>query len=187
MNLDRETFATRSLLTYVRPATPVDVHPLPCRVCGEAIGIGDRIRVRQWHHERAHEECGWWKRDESIEPTERRRAGTSFAYWEWTCPTCHLDACHVRAPREGDPLVCTRCLPTRPLEVGSLVEVISPFYFLVGLGKRPRRVTVPAYARGRVVLLREALTAVQFEGRAYPPQWVRTLLLNVVREKVEPC
>jgi hypothetical protein len=168
-------FAQRTLHTYV-----IDAHSAElCRVCSGAIRCGDRVRARQWHHEYAHEACGWLRPDER-EPHERRRPGTVFAYWEWQCPACELDACSPRAPRDGDPRECKRCRPTPPLGEGVKVDTIVTLFFRVGRGKRPRTVNVPAYTRGTIRKVAPETVLVALDVPKLPPQWLRRSHLSAV-------
>lgn len=173
---DRARFSTTRLLTEVEEGGTFQDHP--CRVCGETIPRLTPIRSRQWHLEYAHSACGWLRPDEH-EVHERRRPGTVFAYFEWRCPSCGLDACQVRAPREGDDRRCRRCRPLPPLEPGATVETISPMSFRVGRGKRPRLVRIDSYTRGELLKVSGELGLVRWEGGA-GECWARLLVLHTV-------
>lgn len=113
----RLMFRTRSLHTAVKPCPPAIAGAVACRVCGVVLELGAPIRARQWHLEYAHEACGWFRPDEGA-LREARRPGTSFAYFEWRCPSCELDACAGRRPADGGDMRCARCIAELPAGAG---------------------------------------------------------------------
>ncbi len=171
----RRAFATRSLLTSEKEAR----QETTCRVCTGMILIGDPIRVRDWHIDQSHAACGWLRADEH-DVHERRRPGTSFAYFEWRCPMCGLDACSLRKPRDDDNPSCRRCRPRPELAVGVTVETIVPHQWRVGAGRRPRMVRVPAYTRGVVLKVTPDIAHVQLEAPSRLLVWIRRLVLNTI-------
>ncbi len=172
----RQRFATRSLLTHEKIA---ELEGSSCRVCGGVIRIGDMIRVRDWHVEASHSSCGWLKADEH-DRHERRRPGTAFAYFEWRCPMCGLDACKLRKPRDDDDPRCGRCRPRPELEAGVTVETIEAHAWRVGPGRRPRLVRVPAFVRGVIVKVTPDVAHVQLEAPYRLLVWIRRLVLVAI-------
>ena len=175
---ERARFATSSLLTFEDILT--DDADVPCRVCGGPLIQGHSVRRRQWHFDMSHVQCGWLRVDET-DLHERRRPGTFFSYWEWRCPTCGLDACAVRRPRDDDNMQCKRCKPRAELEVGAPVEIVHALRFRVGRGKRPRLVQLDAYARGRVLKLSGELALVSLTDKPEGQEvWVRAMSLSTL-------
>lgn len=153
----RRAFQTTTLLTVVVADAPAG---LSCRVCGGTIKAGDRYRRRQWFLEYAHEGCGWLRVDE-LEEREVRRPGTSFAFYQWRCSECGLDACSTRKPDEESERRCSRCAPEQfELVVGARVELISGVWYDVLERGRMRRYKVPSGTRARVLALHGELVLV---------------------------
>lgn len=186
--------ATRSLHTYVAPAADAyHLNGQMCRVCKEPIRGGvHAFRKRQYCLEYAHEACGWFAPTETRTPYMLTRPGTSFVYWQWECPSCGLDACAPRKPREDDPHECKRCRPTPKIEVGTMVETIEAQRVDMVQGKKSRSVRVDRYTRGKVTRVHETLSAsgepyvaaayVRFPKADVPAEyvWLRTLILSAI-------
>ncbi len=174
-------FATDTLHTRVSPARFTDT----CRVCGNTVRVDERVYKRQHFLDVAHVACGWLKRDEA-DVHEVRRPGTSFAFFEWRCPTCELDACHTRRPLDGDDLRCKRCRP-RKLAEGGVAELVihvrsSPLSTVTGRRFRAPVVLEPG-TRVRVRELREGASyavVVPLAWRSRKAVEVRTLALSPV-------
>lgn len=155
--LQRRTFTSPLLSTAIE-----STNGGTCRVCGGAIERGELVLFRAWHTEIAHVACGYVRRGED-EPHECRKPGTFTAYWEWRCPACGLDACALRAPRDGDPRECGRCAPPPPVEAGVVVETLSAMVFR-GPVKRGRVTSkcVERHTRAIVLSTRDDLAELQW-------------------------
>ena len=79
-----------------------------CRVCTLPIAIGVQAWRRAWCVERAHEACGWLRRDEWL-PHEASGAELRCRLFQWACTECHRDVVRRAMPGAADDLRCSAC------------------------------------------------------------------------------
>lgn len=147
----RTAFQTTSIHTGISDKPAPEGYS--CRVCGGAIKAGEPYRRRQWFLEYAHEGCGWLRADEH-DVREVRRPGTTFAFYQWRCPSCGLDACEMQRPDDESEMRCVRCAPDKHKPVvGARVELVVGVWYDSASrhGGGHRRYRVPRGTRARVL------------------------------------
>lgn len=141
----------------------------PCKVCHGPMSGCISGRRREFGLEVAHAGCGWFGTIDNSIPREVRRPGTDFAFWEWPCIACGLDAASTKLPLGGEDRRCKRC--RSGIQIGSIVK---PRMGAIGWSSTMSRTTrfarhripsqiVPAYSlddfafeRARVTMIAQA-------------------------------